>query len=199
MPLGGLIDTENVFCEGHPQHPESLLPESATRPYTQVITTIVQNAVLNASFFHIDEESMPRSILFTKLGQRSSDGIFSITQIASDIFKVFSNEPLTNELLSDLFGASATTFVKAWGGRTGGATPDYQGSGGNTPFLLFDGVDGLSGHGKSGAVYYANSMEQSAVASMELCAIGAKAIARLISERLQLTVRLCTSHSDRFR
>ena len=51
--------------------------------------------------------------------------------------------------------------VPVCGGRHGGATPDYQGSGESTEFLLFDGATGFHGHTKAGTLYYTNSLEHS--------------------------------------
>jgi len=69
------------------------------------------------------------------------------------------------------------------GGRHGGATPDYQGTGDSTKYLLYDGATGFSGHTTSGALYYPNAMELT-FACVELSAMGAKAVSKLIAKRL---------------
>ena len=80
-------------------------------------------------------------------------------------------------------------YVKVWGGPHGGATPDYQGKGDTAKFLLYDGAVGFKGHTSSGALYYPVAMEQSSLASMEIAAIGAKAVAKLVAERVGLVER----------
>ena len=70
--------------------------------------------------------------------------------------------------------------------RTEGATPNYQGSGTPLGFLLYDGAVGFEGHTKSGGVYYPNAMEQSSLSCMEICAVGARAVAKLVARRLDL-------------
>lgn len=69
-------------------------------------------------------------------------------------------------------------------GPYGGATPDYQGKGKTSKYLLYDssaGVDGYIG----GALYYPNAIE-ALFACMELNAIGAKSVATLVAKRLGL-------------
>ena len=69
----------------------------------------------------------------------------------------------------------------------GGATPNYLGGQGyTTDFLLYDGATGFEGHSSSGALYYPNAMEQSSLSSMEISAVGAKAVAKLIAKRLNM-------------
>lgn len=192
MPLAGLInahDTANLddTHEGHQVLPEQV-PPSALRPYTQVVTTVVSNAVLNADFFNIQESKLPRSVLMSNRGKASTFNISSISQVASTgLFKLFSNDEIPNATLHTLFGPKVKQeYVKVWGGPRGGATPDYQGDGTTTNFLLYDGATGFSGHTSSGALYYPIAMEQSGLASMEIAAVGAKAVAKLIARRLGL-------------
>jgi Prenylcysteine lyase/NAD(P)-binding Rossmann-like domain len=184
MPLGNLIDAHGEVPDNHEGHSYFSDPV-ATRRYMQVVTTIIWNAVLNASCFDVEDESMlPRTIIMTVAGKEKMLGIFTISQLGDDIYKVFSDEPLSSDRLSGLFGANSSHFVKVWGGRHGGATPDYEGNGDATPFLIYDGAAGLWGHTNSGALYYPVAMEQSALASMEMAAVGAKATAKLIAKRL---------------
>jgi len=191
MPLAGLIDAHAPKDEDHEGHvllPESV-PESATRPYTQVVTTVVGNAILNTTFFGMEEAYLPRSILFTAEGKAATYNITGITQISSEngVYKVFSNDKLSNAALSLLFGSNhKVEYVEFWGGPHGGATPDYQGQGLATNFLLYDGATGFSGVTSSGALYYPVAMEQSSLASMETAATGAKAVAKLVAERVGL-------------
>jgi hypothetical protein len=89
------------------------------------------------------------------------------------------------EVLTEFFGTGVRIeFEKVWGGRHGGATPDYQGSGESTEFLLYDGATGFHGHTKAGALYYTNALEHS-LSCMESSAMGAKAVAKLIAKRLE--------------
>ena len=166
------------------------LPDSTVRPYTQVVTTVVSNAKLNKSYFFIDSDiPTPKALLFTEKGKQET-GISSIGRIASDIFKVFSSNELSMETISSIFGNDAhVEYVKVWGDKNGGATPDFNGGGDSsyaTQFLLYEG-----GHGEnsfdddSSALYYVNSME-SAVSAIEISAIGAKVVSKLVARRLQL-------------
>jgi len=89
-----------------------------------------------------------------------------------------------------LFGSNhKVEYVQFWGGPHGGATPDYQGQGLATNFLLYDGATGFSGVTSSGALYYPVAMEQSSLACMEIAATGAKAVAKLVAERVGLLER----------
>jgi hypothetical protein len=194
MPLAGLVNAHDVNItddhEGHAHLPEPL-PESAIRPYTQVVTTVIRNAVLQTQYLNIPEKSLPKSILMTVQGKKSTFNITAITQISSSgVYKTFSDEVLPNDVLTKLFGSQhVVEYTKTWGGEHGGATPDYQGHGVATSFLLYDGATGFSGHTNSGALYYTSSMEQSSLSSMEICAIGAKAVAKLVAERVRLIER----------
>jgi hypothetical protein len=196
MPLAGLVNAHDESDnldehEGHIVLPESL-PDSAVRPYTQVVTTVVSDAVLQTKYFNIAESNLPRSIAMTVAGKTATYNITSITQITSSsgIYKMFSNNELSKEALTTLFGPDVKTeYVKVWGGPHGGATPDYQGEGVSTNFLLYDGAVGFSGHTSSGALYYPPAMEQSTLSCMEIAAIGAKAVAKLVSERVGLLER----------
>merc|ERR1719330_720594 len=132
---------------------------------------------------------VPKSILFTQKGKEEV-GISSIGWITSDIFKVFSSNKLSKETLSSIFGADVIVeFVKIWGEDNGGATPDFNGGGDSsfaTDFVLYDGGHGVGGLNEEGsALYYVNSME-SAVSAIEISAIGAKAVAKLIAKRMNL-------------
>jgi Prenylcysteine lyase len=194
MPMGGLIDAHNTEApdDGHSLLPANV-PDCAARPYTQVVTTVVRNVVLfNETFPMANASDLPRSILMTVSGKASTYNITAITQIRSkgSVFKVFSNNPLSTATLRELFGAACTTdYVKIWGGPHGGATPDYKGEGGRTKFLLYDGAVGFKGHTSSGALYYPVAMEQSSLASMETAAVGARAVAKLVAERVGLLER----------
>lgn len=192
MPLGGLIETESDEIdpdhEGHVLFPHEL-PASAKRPYTQVTTTILSGASLQNEAVHLPPEvSTPRSVLFSDSGKAALYNITVITRINdSGVYKVFSNNPLPQDVRTKLFGPGhAVEYEKIWGGPYGGATPDYQGAGTSTEFLLYDGAHGLGGHTTSGALYYPPAMELSSLASIEIAATGSKAVAKLMARRLGL-------------
>ena len=190
MPLGQLIENNEGSViphnhEGHDVLPRSL-PPMVKRSYTPVVTTIVRNGTLQMNYFSIPEDQVPRSIYMTTQGKAATYNITAISQISASegIYKVFSSQPLPQRILTKFFGTGVRTeYEKVWGGRHGGATPDYQGSGESTEFLLYDGATGFHGHTKAGALYYTNALEHS-VACIESCAMGAKAVAKLIAKRL---------------
>jgi prenylcysteine oxidase/farnesylcysteine lyase len=188
MPLGGMVDTEEHEAkDGHTVFPHTL-PESALRSYTQVVTTVVSNATLAADYWSLPEKSLPMSICMTPAGKAALHNITAITEITSSgVYKVFSDNRLDDSVLTELFGSQhEVEYVKVWGGPHGGATPDYQGQGASTNFLLYDGAAGLGGHTSSGALYYTNTMEQSSLSCLELSAVGAKAVAKLVAQRVGL-------------
>jgi len=175
-----------------------VLPDSAKRPYTQVVTTIISNAILNHDYFSINQsKDVPRQILMTENGKNEMGGISSIGQITKNVYKVFSSNELSKDQIYVIFGSDAIIeYVKVWGGTYGGATPDFNGGLGDssfaTNFLLYDGDHhGISNNddeddqGGSSALYYVNSME-AAVSAIEISAIGAKAVAKLVAFRLKL-------------
>ena len=124
----------------------------------------------------------------TPAGKLALHNITAITEITSSgVYKVFSDNRLDDSVLTELFGSQhEVEYVKVWGGPHGGATPDYQGQGASTNFLLYDGAAGLGGHTSSGALYYTNTMEQSSLSCLELSAVGAKAVAKLVAQRVGL-------------
>ena len=188
MPLAGLVKVNDTPPEeGHIVLPGTL-PEPATRRYTQVVTTVVSNAKLNATYFALESSSLPRSIMTTRQGKISSHKITAITLIASDgVYKLFSAEKLDDSLLATLFSPNyVLELEKVWGGPYGGATPDYRGRGFSTNFLLYDGAVASEEATGPGAIYYPSVMEQTSLACMEISAIGARAVAKLLSRRLGL-------------
>jgi len=197
LPLNEMVDSENSDANLH-EHIHSLggdlhLPSSAKRRYTQVVTTLVADGVLQPSYFQVERaEDLPRSILFTEEG-RNQTGISSVAQITRDVYKVFSSTELLEEQVREMFGEKAyIEHTKVWGGPRGGATPDFSGAGEasrSTQFLLYNGggqddeYEGPSS--ESAAIYYTNAME-SAVSAIEIAAIGSKSVAKLIARRLGL-------------
>lgn len=190
MPLNGLVavDEADTTEEGRRMTPLPL-PSSASRCYTQVVTTIVSNATLQSAHFNVSKESLPRSVFVTER-ERELEGISSMTQITSDgVYKVFSSERLPRAKLDALFGPyHKVEYVKVWGGQHGGAVPDYSAGGEasiSTSYLLYDGGLGTKGQGEGPALFYANSIEAS-IACVEMSAVGAKSVAKLVGKRLQL-------------
>jgi hypothetical protein len=188
IPLNEMVDSENSNANEH-GHRNALgthLPSSATRPYTQVVTTVISNANLNLSCFSLEPDRIPRSILVTQKG-RDDLNISSISQITDGIYKVFSSQKLTNETVVELFGEKAIVeIVKLWGTKEGGATPAFNGGGESsfsTNFKLYDGGHGAGAFDEGSALYYTNAME-SAVSAIEISALGSRFVSKLIARRL---------------
>lgn len=155
------------------------IPVSSRRVYQQTITTVISNATLQDKF-STQGSAQPESIYFTKEG-KEVEGISSISNLGNGMFKMFTSEVLSTELLASIFGHNhEVEYVKTWGGKDGGAYPRFSGGGDSSPpFLLYE----ESGAGP--ALYYTSAME-SLVSAMEISAIGAKSVAKLISNRLDL-------------
>jgi len=188
LSLNGMVDSEDSDANVH-EHKGAYgrhLPTSASRPYTQVVTSIIFGD-LNATHFYLDEDNIPKSIYFTEKGKKQQMGLSSISQIFGNVYKVFSSEVLSEESVAILFGDTAKVeYTKIW---DKGATPAFNGgkeSTYSTQFLLYDG-----GHGSgslsddSASLYYVNSME-AAVSAIEISAIGSKFVSKLIARRLGL-------------
>jgi len=178
-------------AEPKPMFKVNDLPISTASQYTQVITTVVSNATLQAEYFGLTKENAPRSIYVTEKG-RQLEGFTAVSRIgATDVYKVFSPEKLSTEKLKSFFGPYHTIeYIKVWGGDHGGATPNYNGGGKSvmsTPYMLYDGKEeDKNSHGEEfPALYYINSVEPT-VACIELSAIGAKSVAKLVAQRLGL-------------
>lgn len=214
MPLGGMHDNQdwedNLDASSKMVNNEhghltfaAPLPSSATTPYTSVVTTVVSNATLNATHFGLREnEQWPRSILVSERG-KLLEGISTLTILSIDkgLMKTFSSEELTLEKRIELFGLNhVVEYVQMWGGgeeeggKYGGATPNFDGgrNSESLPYLLYDGAKHWGNMGSDGdigkggpALYYANAIE-SAVAAIEISAIGAKSTAKLVAQRLEL-------------
>ena len=198
MPLGKLVKPSHSSDEedttippehtGHEILPQKL-PPILRRPYVQVVTTFVANGSLKAEYFRLDSaessESM-RAIYMTDAGKAAEYNITSIARQSGtkDIYKIFSSSKLEISTIQKFLGENATILKEqVWGGRQGGATPDYRGRAETTGFILWDGATGLQGHTYKGALYYPNAMEVT-FSNMETCAIGAKAVAKLAAYRL---------------
>ena len=206
MPLGGVhdnLDSDDVVLDDatneHGQRSfASPLPASATVPYTSVVTTLVSNAKLNATHFGLsDDEPWPRSMLVSERGKLKEElTTLTILSVEEGLMKTFSSEVLSGEKRNILFGPDhVLEYVQIWGGDKGGkgiggATPSFAGGSNSEslPFLLYDGSNHW-GKGSSSpdgpALYYSNAIE-SAVAAIEISAIGAKSTAKLAARRLGL-------------
>ena len=163
--------------------PVDKLPSSTRRRYTQTITTIIANGTLQSDYFHISNSSLPKAVSLTEKG-KNEDAFSCLAELTDDgTFKVFSSKLLAHDLLGKLFGKTyKVQYQKAWGGELGGAYPDFAGGGDastSAEFLLY----GDKSNGA--AVYYANAQESS-VSAMEISAIGAKAVSKLVAKRLSL-------------
>mmetsp|Transcript_17443 Transcript_17443/g.25432 ORF Transcript_17443/g.25432 Transcript_17443/m.25432 type:complete len:620 (-) Transcript_17443:533-2392(-) len=190
MTLNGMVDGKNSDANehGHRSAMGGQLPSSASRPYTQVVTTVVSGGRLSLSHFSLDDEHVPKSILVTEQG-RQELGISSISQITNDVYKIFSSNELTVNEVKTLLGDEAQVeYTKVWGGKNGGATPAFDGAGESTystKFLLYDGGHGEGAYSDGSALYYTNAME-AAVSAMEISAIGSRLVSKLIARRLGL-------------
>ncbi|KAL7525602.1 hypothetical protein ACHAXR_003874 [Thalassiosira sp. AJA248-18] len=203
LPLGGVHENSDAVDVATNEHGQrsfaSQLPTSATVSYTSVVTTLVSNATLNATHFGLKhDEPWPRSILVSERG-KSLEGITTLTIISIEqgLMKTFSSEILDREKRDTLFGSDhVVEYVQVWGDEEGkegpsfgGATPSFAGglNSESLPFLLFDGSKhwGKGDLSDGPALFYSNAIE-SAVAAIEISAIGAKATAKLIARRLGL-------------
>ena len=122
----------------------------------------------------------------TQRGKELVYNITAISEISSEagLYKIFSSNTLPGAAVVTLFGENAVVeYEKVWGGKHGGATPDFRGTGLSTEFLLFDGATGFHGHTSSGALYYASAVE-TALSCVETSAMGALAVAKLVAKRL---------------
>jgi len=196
MALNGLIAGDDEQEQLH-QIGQGLLPDSAIRTYTQVYTTIITNGKLNSTYFNVPtDKSLPRSIVCTESG-REQLGLTSVSQITVDtgVHKVFTSTDLDDAIMKLAFGKQAIKeHVEIWGGTHGGATPNFNGGIGtsSTQFLLYDGsINSDDGP----ALYYINAME-AAVSTMEISAIGAKAVSKLVARRLKLLPPLSTDNLE---
>eukprot|EP00978_Attheya_sp_CCMP212_P011962 scaffold29674_cov51-Attheya_sp.AAC.2 len=187
MPLNLVAPNEDVEEDAsRPHFYTSPLPLSAKLQYTQVVTTVVSNATLQLEYFSLSDINTPRSLYVTERGKQLH-GITAITEVTPDgVYKMFSSERLSENDLSAMFGSgNIVEAVKVWGGRKGGATPNYNG-GGNASiasnFLLYESGQGIE---EGPALYYINAIE-AAVSCMEFSAIGAKSVAKLVAKRLKL-------------
>ncbi|KAL9187657.1 hypothetical protein ACHAXT_006035 [Thalassiosira profunda] len=202
MPLGGIhanSDSSSPDAATNENGEHSFapsLPSSATVPYTSVVTTLVSNATLKATHFGLPADGpWPRSVLVSERGKQMEDGLTTLTilSIEEGLMKTFSSETLSVEKRNMLFGPDHTVeYVQVWGGgeggEYGGATPNF-GGGTNSeslPYLLYDGSKHWGKGEASGdgpALYYVNAIE-SAVAAIEISALGAKSTAKLVARRL---------------
>jgi len=213
---GASSNEDNGVVANNNEHGQHLfassLPPSATLPYTSVITTVVSNATLNASHFGLREnDTLPRSILVSERG-KSLEGITTLTilSIEKGLMKTFSSKVLDVEKRDAMFGVHhVVEYVQVWGngggenGKSyGGATPSFEGgrhSKSSLPYLLYDGSEhwgkgnnnpqsssfGKNNNNGGPALYYVNAIE-SAVAAIEISAIGAKSVSKLVARRLGL-------------
>ncbi|KAL7459583.1 hypothetical protein ACHAWC_011672 [Mediolabrus comicus] len=219
MPLGGVndnFDNEDAVGESKRrtnQHGDlafpSKLPASATTPYTSVVTTIISNATINATHFGLeDNETLPQTVLVSERG-KELEGITTlrILSLNDGLVKIFSTEELSLEKRNMIFGKHhVIEYIQVWGGgnniehaKYGGATPNFSGgrNSESLPFLLYDGSSHWAKSDGSGpALYYVNAIESS-VAAIEISAIGAKSVSKLVSRRLGLIGPVAdTSHDE---
>ena len=170
------------------------------------MTTIISNVTLNSTHFGINDEHWPRSILVSERG-KSLEGITTVTILSAErrLVKIFSTEALGTDTLNKLFGPyHIIEYVQMWGGgkssdfsRYGGATPSFHGGqhSESLDYLLYDGAVHWGKGGNGPALYYVNAIE-SAVAAIEISAIGAKSTAKLVARRLGLISPISSEDHD---
>jgi hypothetical protein len=188
MPLGGLVIPEDVAShDGH----EVLSPQPppmATRPYIQVVVTVVSNAHLQRERFSKSSQQLPDTIVLAKDGMSMEGNVTTITKLvdAEGVYRMTSSDQLDESALQKLFGPHVVVeYVKIWGGAHGGAAPNYLGEGKTMPYLLFDSGAGLE-EGTIGAPLYYPSAIETSMAGLGASSIGAKSVAKLASKRLNL-------------
>jgi hypothetical protein len=150
-----------------------------------------------------NNEPFPRSVLVSERG-KVLEGITTLTILSNErgLIKTFSSETLDVEKRNILFGPHhIVEYEQIWGGegeygQYGGATPSFEGgrNSESLPFLLYDGAKHW-GKIDGPALYYVNAIE-SAVAAIEISAIGAKATAKLVARRLGLIIPNINSHDE---
>ena len=179
------------MCQSH-----LFIPPSYQICLASVVTTIVSNVTLNSSHFGLSDDQWPRSVLVSERG-KSLEGLTTLTILSAEkrLIKTFSTVALDNSTLNMLFGPYHTVeYVQMWGGgkgeefsKYGGATPSFRGGVNSEPlpYLLYDGAMHYGKRTPGPALYYVNAIE-SAVAAIEISAIGAKSTAKLVARRLGL-------------
>lgn len=220
MPLGGVNyndDNADAVSESKRrtnQHGDLVFPSkllaSATTPYTSVVTTIISNATINATHFGLeDSETIPQTILVSERGKELEKiTTLRILSLNDGLVKIFSTEELSLEKRNMMLGKHhIIEYIQVWGGgddniehaKYGGATPNFNGgrNSESLPFLLYDGATHWAKSDGSGpALYYVNAIESS-VAAIEISAIGAKSVSKLVSRRLGLIGPVAdTSHDE---
>lgn len=213
MPLGGLIvNSEDPHAvsslakdhEGHSPLPRQL-PNAVTRPYVKATTTIVRKAVLQQEYWFPESGNTTTTIqkmmdgmkqqrwqiYMTAEGMVDEYNITAIHQLSTlpanvdegCTYKIISSQALSLDALRKLFGPNVVIEFEY---RSDTASPDYRGGKdgtASTEFLIYDGATGFHGHTRAGALYYPRAMELT-VSNVETQAMGAKAVANLIAQRL---------------
>jgi len=168
----------NGFLKG--VNDEAIAPSSVKRKYKQTVTTVIANAELQESRFNSTFRWPPNTVYFTE-GGAEKEMMTTIRHIKDGIYKLFSPDVLPMETLQRAFGSDVQVIeTKVWGGPNGGAYPSFGGGGEACvapPFLIH--------RSDQSALYYINGIE-AAVASVEISAIGAMTVAKLVSKRLGL-------------
>jgi hypothetical protein len=203
MPLGGLIDNSgdsgiviHPDHDGHDPLPRPL-PAAVTRPFVQIVTTLVQKATLQGDYWSSKTGAMttdwipPREILITSQGMINEFNITGIVRVDDGMYEITSAQPLSTYILKLLFGQE----VDVMSVTHQELAPDYRGEGVSINFLLYDGATGFHGHTGAGALYYPRAMELT-VSTIETQAIGAKAVARMVADRLDWLETIRSSYAD---
>lgn len=166
---------------------ETIYTEQAKQPYHQTVSTVLKGR-LNPEFFGEDRifRNFPLSIMTMEQEQpkvhintdsvqipvdvKEKDAkqfLKPLTEDPSRVWKIFSNDPLTDEDLSQIYTTSDTPVFRAWR-----AYPNYFPPETFSPFVLDD-----------SKLFYVNCIEYAASA-MEMSVIAAKNCALLVDEAL---------------
>jgi hypothetical protein len=138
-------------------------------------TTIVNNATLQMKRDHLSRsQKVPSVMLVSEVGQATLYGISSISQLASEVFRVVSIDALEEEAMIEVFGNGhdIESVHVGWTSPLGSST-DL-----GLSFVLHA--------AEESTIYYPNALEDSSFASMETSAMGAKAVAKLLAHHLNM-------------
>lgn len=142
------------------------------------VTLLATKARINPAYFNVSK-SAPSVILTTIPKDRSESPIFTslsrvlLLRSGESVYKIFSLDGITNEILKDLFVGAPIDWIhrKAWD-----AYPKLDPINTFAPLELYTGYD-------SAGVWYTSGIE-SFISTMETNALSGRNIAALIAKRL---------------
>ena len=170
-------DTQTMKLEGLEK------PPSFTGKYHQTVATLVHGN-LNPKYFGLTQETMTDTIFFvdSTLNVNSvsllSPTNFQEGQPLPQVWKVFSQRPLTEKDLQDIFTEKTETQICDWL-----AYPSYSTNQTLSDFVIDENL------------YHINAIEWSASA-MEMSVLGAKNVANLIAQKYGIKQENSTHSTD---